>query len=87
MRAVKQRIHWGRERFELREMPFDRFNFRTQAMELPSRAAPAFFAPLGAFLGALALLGAKCARFGPTLAFCEGFAFSVAGVFSVVVIM
>lgn len=34
MRAVKQRIHWGRELFELREMPFDRFNFRTQAMEL-----------------------------------------------------
>jgi phage terminase large subunit-like protein len=34
LRAVKQRIHWGRERFELREMPFDRFNFRTQAMEL-----------------------------------------------------
>ena len=34
MRAVKQRIHWGRNLFELREMPFDRFNFRTQAMEL-----------------------------------------------------
>jgi phage terminase large subunit-like protein len=34
MRAVKRRIHWGRELFELREMPFDRFNFRTQAMEL-----------------------------------------------------
>ena len=34
MRAVKQRIHRGRELFELREMPFDRFNFRTQAMEL-----------------------------------------------------
>jgi phage terminase large subunit-like protein len=34
MRAVKQRIHWGREMFDLREMPFDRFNFRTQAMEL-----------------------------------------------------
>ena len=34
MRAVKERIHSGRELFELREMPFDRFNFRTQAMEL-----------------------------------------------------
>ena len=34
LRAVKQRIHWGREMFELREMPFDRYNFRTQAMEL-----------------------------------------------------
>ena len=34
MRAVKRRIHWRREMFELREMPFDRFNFRTQAMEL-----------------------------------------------------
>jgi len=31
MRAVKRRIHWGRELFELREMPFDRFNFRTQS--------------------------------------------------------
>jgi phage terminase large subunit-like protein len=34
LRAVKRRLHWGRDLFELREMPFDRCNFRTQAMEL-----------------------------------------------------
>ena len=34
MRAVKERIHWGRQMFELREVDFDRVNFRTQAMEL-----------------------------------------------------
>jgi phage terminase large subunit-like protein len=34
MRAVKDRIKWGREMFELIEVDFDRVNFRTQAMEL-----------------------------------------------------
>src|SRR5450432_2577789 len=57
----------------------------TFAALLPSRATLAFFAPLGAFMGALAfladlaLLGATRARFGPTLAFWVGFAFSAAG--------
>jgi phage terminase large subunit-like protein len=34
MRAVKRRLHWGREMFELLEADYDRVNFRTQAMEL-----------------------------------------------------
>jgi phage terminase large subunit-like protein len=33
-RAVMERIRWGRETFELREMPFDRYNFRSEAMNL-----------------------------------------------------
>ncbi len=41
LRSVKRRIHWGREVFELREMPFDRFNFRTQAMELTDEGVQA----------------------------------------------
>ncbi len=31
LRSVMDRIRWGREMFELREVPFDRFNFRTEA--------------------------------------------------------
>ncbi|MGD1093118.1 MAG: terminase large subunit [Bryobacteraceae bacterium] len=34
LRAVLERIRWGREMFELREVPFDRFNFRSEAMNL-----------------------------------------------------
>lgn len=34
LRAVLERIRWGRQMFELREVPFDRFNFRTEAMNL-----------------------------------------------------
>jgi len=34
LRVVKDRIRWGREMFELRELAFDRCNFRTEAMEL-----------------------------------------------------
>lgn len=34
LRAVKDRIRWGRQMFELRELAFDRCNFRTEAMEL-----------------------------------------------------
>ncbi len=34
LRYVKDRIKWGREMFDLREMPYDRCNFRHQAMEL-----------------------------------------------------
>jgi phage terminase large subunit-like protein len=45
LRAVKRRIHWGREMFELREMPFDRFNFSTQAMELLDEGVPAVEVP------------------------------------------
>jgi len=33
-RAVMERIRWGREVFELREVPYDRFNFRSEAMNL-----------------------------------------------------
>ncbi|MCX6621280.1 MAG: terminase large subunit, partial [Acidobacteria bacterium] len=33
-RVVMERIRWGREKFELREMPFDRFNFRSEALNL-----------------------------------------------------
>jgi phage terminase large subunit-like protein len=34
MRSVKDRIRWLRDRFALREVPFDRTNFRTEAMNL-----------------------------------------------------
>lgn len=34
LRVVKERIRWGRQMFELREVDFDRCNFRTEAMEL-----------------------------------------------------
>ena len=34
LRAVKDRIRWGREMFELRELAYDRLNFRTEAMSL-----------------------------------------------------
>src|SRR6202051_2181895 len=53
---------------------------RTFAALLPSRAEPAFFAPFGAFLSALALgadfarVGATCARARATRAFLLGFA-------------
>ena len=56
---------------------------RTLAALLPSRAAPACFAALGAFLAAapflaaLAFLGATCAPCAPTRAFFVAFGFSV----------
>ena len=34
LRAVLERIRWGRRTFDLREVPYDRFNFRTEAMNL-----------------------------------------------------
>ena len=34
LRAVKSRIRWGSKMFEVREMPFDRCNFRTEALAL-----------------------------------------------------
>lgn len=34
LRSVKDRIRWGAEMFELRELAYDRCNFRTEAMEL-----------------------------------------------------
>jgi phage terminase large subunit-like protein len=34
LRAVKDRVRWAKEMFELREMAFDRCNFRSEAMEL-----------------------------------------------------
>jgi phage terminase large subunit-like protein len=40
LRAVKKRIHWGREVFTLRELPYDRFNFRTEAMQLQEEGVP-----------------------------------------------
>ena len=33
-RPVMDRIRWGREVFQLQEVPYDRFNFRTEAMNL-----------------------------------------------------
>ena len=33
-RSVMERIRWGRQVFQLREMPFDRFNFRSEALNL-----------------------------------------------------
>jgi phage terminase large subunit-like protein len=33
-RAVIERIRWGREMFDLQEVPYDRLNFRTEAMNL-----------------------------------------------------
>src|SRR6266700_6073407 len=60
--------------------PSGRFSrSRIFAALLPSRAPSAFFALLGAFLGALAFgaafpfLGATCARFWPTRAFLVAF--------------
>src|ERR1019366_10272717 len=65
--------------------PSGRFSkSRMFAALLPSLAAPAFFAALGAFLGALAFLaafplaGATWARFWPTLAFLLALGFSAA---------
>jgi len=34
LRAVKRRLHWGRELFDLQEVDYDRFNFRSEAMQL-----------------------------------------------------
>jgi phage terminase large subunit-like protein len=34
LRLVIERIRWGRQMFELREVPYDRFNFRSEAMNL-----------------------------------------------------
>lgn len=34
LRSVKDRIKWGKEMFDLRELAYDRLNFRTEAMNL-----------------------------------------------------
>jgi phage terminase large subunit-like protein len=34
LRAVLERIRWGRQTFDLREVPYDRFAFQTEAMNL-----------------------------------------------------
>jgi phage terminase large subunit-like protein len=34
LRAVLDRIRWGRQMFDLKEVPFDRLNFRTEALNL-----------------------------------------------------
>jgi phage terminase large subunit-like protein len=34
LRPVLDRIRWGREMFDLREVPYDRLNFRTEALNL-----------------------------------------------------
>jgi len=33
-RAVLDRIRWGRQMFDLREVPYDRYNFRSEALNL-----------------------------------------------------
>jgi phage terminase large subunit-like protein len=33
-RAVLDRIRWGQQMFDLREVPYDRFNFRSEALNL-----------------------------------------------------
>jgi len=47
LRAVVERIRWGREMFELREVPYDRFNFRTEAMNLVDEGIEAVEVPQG----------------------------------------
>jgi len=42
LRKVKERIHWGRQMFDLRELAYDRFNFRTEAMQLVDEGIPCF---------------------------------------------
>jgi phage terminase large subunit-like protein len=37
MRSVKDRLEWGDKLFDLRETDFDRFNFRTEAMDLADK--------------------------------------------------
>jgi phage terminase large subunit-like protein len=39
-RAVMDRLRWGRQAFDLEEIPFDRFNFRSEAMILSSEGFP-----------------------------------------------
>ncbi len=39
-RAVMDRLRWGRQVFDLEEIPFDRFNFRSEAMILASEGFP-----------------------------------------------
>jgi phage terminase large subunit-like protein len=34
LRAVLKRIRWGKEMFDLKEVPYDRLNFRTEALNL-----------------------------------------------------
>jgi phage terminase large subunit-like protein len=41
LRAVMDRILWGNQKFRLREMPYDRFNFRTEAISLMSEGIEA----------------------------------------------
>jgi phage terminase large subunit-like protein len=33
-RSVMDRVRWGNQRFDMQEMPFDRYNFRTEALNL-----------------------------------------------------
>lgn len=37
MRSVKERLCWFRDRFSVREVPYDRTNFRTEAMDLKDK--------------------------------------------------
>jgi phage terminase large subunit-like protein len=45
LRAVTDRIRWGREMFDVREMAFDRCNFRSEAMELMDEGIEAVEVP------------------------------------------
>lgn len=45
LRAVKARIRWGREFFDMQELAYDRANFRTEAMELLDEGIPAMEVP------------------------------------------
>lgn len=45
LRSVKDRIRWGAQMFDVRELAYDRQNFRTEAMELNDEGIPAFEVP------------------------------------------
>ena len=45
LRAVKERIRWGREFFDLQELAYDRCNFRAEAMELVDEGIPTMEVP------------------------------------------
>lgn len=45
LRAVKDRIRWARQMFDMREMAYDRCNFRSEAMELVDEGIEAIEVP------------------------------------------
>jgi len=44
-RAVMDKIRWGRQMFDLRAMPYDRCNFRSEALNLADEGIPAIEVP------------------------------------------